>query len=57
MAIKALVGLIPGIVILLGAIILILYPLKGDYLKEVKQKILDIHAEKELKLKELQSKS
>ncbi len=57
LAIKALVGLIPGIVILLGAIILILYPLKGDYLKEVKQKILDIHAEKELKLKELQSKS
>lgn len=57
LVIKALVGLIPGIVILLGAIILILYPLKGDYLKEVKQKILDIHAEKELKLKELQSKS
>jgi len=57
LAIKALVGLIPGIVVLIGAIILIWYPLKGDYLKEVKQKILDIHAEKELKLKELQLKS
>lgn len=57
LVIKALIGLIPGIVVLIGAIILILYPLKGDYLKEVKQKILDIHAEKELKLKEIQSKN
>ncbi len=57
LVIKALIGLIPGIVVLIGAIILILYPLKGNYLKEVKQKILDIHAEKELKLKEIQSKN
>lgn len=57
LVIKALIGLIPGILVLIGAIILILYPLKGDYLKEVKQKILDIHAEKELKLKEIQSKN
>ncbi len=57
LTIKALVGLIPGIVVLIGAIILIWYPLKGDYLKEIKQKILDIHVEKELKLKQLQLKN
>lgn len=52
--IKALIGLIPGIAVLLGAIILIWYPLKADYLKEVKQKILEMHAEKESILKQKQ---
>lgn len=52
LAMKALIGLIPGIVIIIGAIILIWYPLKGDYLKEIKQKVLDMHAEKESKLKQ-----
>ena len=48
--IKALVGLIPGIAMLLGALILAWYPLKGSYLKEVQSKVLAMHAEKQTKL-------
>jgi GPH family glycoside/pentoside/hexuronide:cation symporter len=48
--IKALVGLIPGIAMLLGALILVWYPLKGAYLKEVQSKVLAMHAEKQAKL-------
>jgi GPH family glycoside/pentoside/hexuronide:cation symporter len=52
-AIKILIGLIPGIAVLLGAIILIWYPLKGDYLKTIKEKTLEMHKEKESKLRQL----
>jgi glycoside/pentoside/hexuronide:cation symporter, GPH family len=44
--IKILVGLIPGIAMLLGALILIWYPLKGTYLQDVQSKVLKMHAEK-----------
>jgi GPH family glycoside/pentoside/hexuronide:cation symporter len=44
--IKALVGLIPGIAMLLGALILVWYPLKGKYLQDVQSKVLEMHAEK-----------
>ena len=44
--IRAIVGLIPGIALLIGAIVLHWYPLKGKYLLEVKEKILAMHAEK-----------
>jgi len=50
--IKSLVGLIPGIAVLIGAIILIWYPLRGDYLKEIQKKCIDMHVEKEAKLKQ-----
>jgi len=36
--------------ILLGALILFAYPLHGDYLKEVQDKVLEMHAEKKMKL-------
>ena len=50
--IRSMVGLIPGIAMLAGALILFLYPLKGDYLEEVKTKVLLLHEEKHAKLVE-----
>jgi len=50
--IKTLVGLIPGIAMLLGALILIWYPLKGEYLQNVQSKVLEMHAEKQAKLEQ-----
>ena len=50
--IKTLVGLIPGIAMLLGAIILTWYPLKGEYLQEIQAKVLDLHAQKTAKLEQ-----
>ncbi|MCJ7695078.1 MAG: MFS transporter [Anaerolineaceae bacterium] len=44
--IRAIVGLIPGLALLIGALLLYWYPLKGKYLLEVKEKILAMHAEK-----------
>jgi hypothetical protein len=35
---------------LLGALILVWYPLKGAYLKEVQSKVLAMHADKQNKL-------
>lgn len=51
-AIKALIGLIPGFLLLIGTLILMFYPIKGDYLKEIQAKIITLHEEKESKLKE-----
>jgi glycoside/pentoside/hexuronide:cation symporter, GPH family len=45
--IKALLGLIPGVAMLLGALILQWYPLRGDYLSSVQQQILALHAQKQ----------
>jgi glycoside/pentoside/hexuronide:cation symporter, GPH family len=44
--IKALFGLIPGLALLLGALILFLYPLRGRYLADVQREVLALHAEK-----------
>ena len=44
--IKTLVGLIPGIAMLLGAVILTWYPLKGAYLEKVQKEVLELHAKK-----------
>jgi GPH family glycoside/pentoside/hexuronide:cation symporter len=49
-AIKAIIGLIPGIAMLLGALILTQYPLRGDYLAQVKGEMLALHAEKHARL-------
>lgn len=48
--IKALVGLIPGIAMLLGALILVWYPLRGAYLEQVQARVLEMHAEKKQRL-------
>ncbi len=44
--IKALIGLIPGVALIIGAGLLFWYPLKGKYLDEVKEKVLALHAAK-----------
>ena len=46
MGMKIYVGLIPGIAMILGAVILFLYPLKGNKLKEVQETVLKMHEEK-----------
>lgn len=48
--IKALIGLIPGAALLIGAGLLFFYPLRGKYLESVKEKVLALHAEKHAKL-------
>jgi len=53
-AIRALVGLIPGIALLIGALILVWYPLRGAYLKQIKDTILKMHAEKHTKYEAMQ---
>lgn len=55
MGIKIITGLIPGIAMLLGAIILIWYPLRGEYLKSIQTKVLEMHTEKHKKLLEQES--
>jgi GPH family glycoside/pentoside/hexuronide:cation symporter len=52
--IKALIGLIPGIAMLIGAVILFWYPLQGKYLDNVKTKIMSMHAEKTAQLENMQ---
>ncbi len=48
--IRTLVGLIPGVAMLLGALILTAFPLHGAYLEQVKQRVLTLHAEKHAQL-------
>jgi GPH family glycoside/pentoside/hexuronide:cation symporter len=54
--IKVLIGLLPGIAMLLGAIILFFYPLKGEYLEKIQKEVLELHKEKHLKLAEMEGK-
>ncbi len=42
--IRALMGLIPGTALILGAIILIWFPLRGKYLAKMQQDVLALHA-------------
>ncbi|MBN1260729.1 MAG: MFS transporter [Anaerolineae bacterium] len=55
--IKVLLGLIPGIAMLVGAVILIWFPLRGAYLEEVKTQVLTLHAAKAARLKSQRSVS
>ena len=48
--IKILMGALPGAAMLLGALILLWYPLKNSYLKEIQEKVLEMHDEKYQKL-------
>ena len=54
--IKVIAGLIPGIAMLLGALILFLFPLHGEYLKKVQAKVLTMHAQKAAELARLETK-
>ncbi len=49
--IKALMGLIPGLALLLGALLLRWYPLRGEYLEKVKTDLLALHDRKQAELK------
>ena len=49
--IRAIVGLIPGAAMLLGALILVAYPLRGETLAEVKRRLLALHDDKRRRLK------
>jgi GPH family glycoside/pentoside/hexuronide:cation symporter len=48
--IKALMGLIPGVALLIGAVLLRWYPLRGAYLEKVKTELLELHAKKQAQL-------
>jgi GPH family glycoside/pentoside/hexuronide:cation symporter len=50
LGIRAIVGLIPGLALLLGALILRRYPLRGAHLAKVQGKVLEVHAEKHAQL-------
>lgn len=52
--IKSFIGLVPGIALLLGALILQFFPLKGSYLQQVQADVLELHEEKNAKLDALQ---
>jgi GPH family glycoside/pentoside/hexuronide:cation symporter len=52
---KIVVGFLPGLALLIGALIYIWYPLKGEYLTKVHEKVLRMHEEKHAKLMEKQS--
>ncbi len=52
MGIKVFSGVIPGVACLLGALLLMAYPLHSTYLKEVQQKVLIMHHEKKQTLAE-----
>ena len=43
---KIFLGLIPGIALILGAVILHFFPLQGKYLAELQERVLNLHAEK-----------
>jgi len=53
LAIRLFIGLIPGIALILAAIILQFYPLKGEHWATMQQKILILHDEKHKKLQEM----
>lgn len=50
MGIRALVGLIPGISLIIAAVALTWFPYKSEHVAEIKAAILKMHAEKELLL-------
>jgi GPH family glycoside/pentoside/hexuronide:cation symporter len=50
--IKVFIGLIPGIAMLLGALILLLFPLQGERLTRIQQDVLAMHARKKNELDE-----
>ena len=52
--IKTIAGLVPGVALLLGALILFLYPLRGEYLAKIQAQVLAMHAEKRARFAAMQ---
>jgi Na+/melibiose symporter-like transporter len=52
MGIKIYTGVIPGVACILGAVLLIWYPLRGERLREIRQKVLVLHEEKKRQFEE-----
>ncbi len=50
LGIKMIVGLIPGLAMLLGALILVWYPLRGERLRALQRQVLEVHARKHAQL-------
>jgi GPH family glycoside/pentoside/hexuronide:cation symporter len=55
--IRSIVGLLPGIAMLIGIVMLIFYPLKGKYMDEVRQKVQALHRKKEAEYRLAQMES
>ncbi len=53
-AIKSFIGLIPGIALILEALILQLYPLKGENWANIQKEVLILHDKKHAQLKEME---
>ena len=54
--IKALIGLIPGVALILGAIILIWLPLGRAHLARMQERVLDLHGKKQAQLEREQGR-
>lgn len=54
-AIRAVMGLIPGVTLLIAALILFAFPLRGKRLKAIKDKIWEMHQEKHEKLEAMET--
>lgn len=52
--IRSIVGLIPGMLLWIGAVIMLFFPLRGDRLAALKEKIITMHAEKEAQLAQIE---
>jgi GPH family glycoside/pentoside/hexuronide:cation symporter len=52
--IRTIVGLIPGSVMLIGVVILFFFPLRGERLRQLKETLLVMHAEKQIALSEIE---
>lgn len=50
LGIRVIVGLIPGAALLLGALILVWFPLRGEYLRRIQMTVLTLHAKKQAQL-------
>jgi glycoside/pentoside/hexuronide:cation symporter, GPH family len=53
--IRSIVGLIPGLGMLIGVVILFFFPLQGERLMALKQKIMEMHADKEERLAQIEA--
>jgi GPH family glycoside/pentoside/hexuronide:cation symporter len=55
--IRSIVGLIPGLSMLISAVILLFFPLKGERLRKLKRTILAMHDEKAEQLQQIEEKN
>jgi GPH family glycoside/pentoside/hexuronide:cation symporter len=54
--IRSIVGLIPGLAMLIGVVIMFYFPIQGERLVQLKQTIMEMHSEKEEKLAQIESR-